>query len=63
LLIPPFELIGDVESATQQVIKMTKTQVLVKLSDNFYQRFEFMSFTTQRLDFMGTVNLPTVVNA
>jgi ABC-2 type transport system permease protein len=62
LLIPPFELIGDVESATQQV-KNDKTQVLVKLSDNFYQDLSYELYYRKDADFMGTVNLPTVVNA
>ncbi len=62
LLIPPFEVINNVESVTQQV-KDDKTQALVKLSDNFYQDLTYELYYRKDADFMGTANLPTVVNA
>ncbi len=62
LLVPPFEFISNVESVTQQV-KDDKTQVLVKLSDNFYQDLTYELYYRKDADFMGTANLPTVINA
>lgn len=61
LLTSPFESVDSVESITQQV-KDDKTKALVKLSDNFYQDLTYELYYRKDADFMGTANLPTVVN-
>lgn len=62
LLSSPFELTQDVETAKNSA-KLDKTVALVKLSDNFYQDLNYELYYRKDSDFMGTANLPTIVNA
>ena len=62
LLSSPFELTQDVETAKNGA-KLDKTVALVKLSDNFYQDLNYELYYRKDSDFMGTANLPTIVNA
>ena len=62
LLVSPFELTQDIYAAENSV-KQDKTVAFVKLSDNFYQDLSYELYYRKDSDFMGTANLPTIVNA
>lgn len=62
LLVSPFELTQDINAAENSV-KQDKTVAFVKLSDNFYQDLSYELYYRKDSDFMGTANLPTIVNA
>lgn len=60
--VAPYESTTDVE-ASKEMVKADKAVVLVTLSDNYYNDLTSTFYYRKDADFMGTANLPSVINA
>jgi len=60
--VAPYESTTNVE-ASKEMVKNDKSVVLVTLSDNYYTDLTSTFYYRKDADFMGTANLPSVINA
>jgi ABC-2 type transport system permease protein len=61
-IVAPYELTRDVE-ASKNMVREDKSTALVMLSDNYYTDLSSTFYYRKDADFLGTANLPTVINA
>ena len=60
--VAPYESTTNVE-ASKEMVKADKSVVLVILSDNYYNDLTSTFYYRKDADFIGTANLPSVINA
>jgi len=61
-IVTPYEVTNEVE-ASKNAVKVDKTMALVMLSDNYYTDLSSTFYYRKDADFIGTANLPSVINA